>query len=119
VKPSAKIWYAASVLLAFKLERGKQARLPVWENVYLIQANSPAEARKRAEALGRAEAGQEVVELEGKPARVVFAGVRKILTCAANPARPGPSTVSKLHDGMEANLRKLVRGEAVSVVYEE
>lgn len=126
---SANRWYSASVILVFKLKRRKQANLPVWENVYLIKADSVAAARKRAEALGRAEASQEGLELNGKPARLVFGGVRKVISCAADPALPGDSTVTSIHDGVEAtfssflvkkaDLKKLIRGDAVKVLYEE
>ncbi|XXF79109.1 DUF4288 domain-containing protein [Myxococcaceae bacterium GXIMD 01537] len=124
------IWYAASVILYFRLKKGRQRHFPVWENVYLIKARGAAEARERAEALGRSETAQEGIELNGKPAELVFGGVRKLVSCAADPSVPGESTVTKLYDGVEAtystfvaksraDLEKLIKGESVSAVYEE
>ncbi|CAM3526387.1 DUF4288 domain-containing protein [Corallococcus soli] len=130
MKRKQRLWYAASVVLFFRRTTGRQRTFPVWENVYLIEASNDEEARQRAEALGRAEAGQEGLKLNGKPAELVFGGVRKVVSCAANPAVPGKSTVAKLYDGIEAtystfvvqsrkDLEKLIQGEPVSVLYEE
>jgi hypothetical protein len=125
-----RLWYAASVLLFFRRKTGRQRTFPVWENVYLIQASNDDEARQRAEELGRAEASQDGLELNGKPAELVFGGVRKVVTCAADPTISGESTVAKLYDGVEvtyssfiiesrADLEKLIEGKPVTVVYEE
>ncbi len=59
----------------------------------------------------------------------VFAGIRKVPCCAANPERSGVPEVTTVHDGIEAtyssftlasarDLRKLVSGRAVELVYE-
>lgn len=130
MKQTRQFWYAASVILVFRLKTGRQRSFPVWENVYLIEAGNDAEARQRAEELGRAETAQEGIELNGKPAELVFGGVRKVVSCAADPAVPGESMVSKLYDGVEAtysslvvksraDLEKLIKGKPVTVVYEE
>ncbi len=125
-----RLWYAASVVLFFRRKAGRQRSFPVWENVYLIKAGSHDEARQRAEALGRANAGQDGIELNGKPVELVYGGVRKVVTCAANPALPGESTVTKFHDGVEAtyssfvvkskaDLEKLINGKQVEIQYDE
>lgn len=125
-----RLWYAVSVVLFFRLKRGRQRSFPVWENVYLIKASSADEARQRAEELGRAEATSDGLELDGKPAELVYGGVRKVVTCAADPAAPGESTVAKLYDGVEAtystfvvksraDLEMLIKGQPVAVVYQE
>jgi hypothetical protein len=124
-------WYAASVVMYFQLEDEPQAEFYLWENVYLIDAVDAAQARQKAEALGRLEEGDDDGSLRwnGKPARQVFGGIRKLLTCS-------PSLLSrtanneKLEDGMEAtysafmvssreDLDTFIRGEPVKVIYEE
>lgn len=122
-------WFAASVILYFKFKTGSQREFPVWENVYLIRARSPSAARRRAESLGRAEALVDGVEWNGKPASLVYGGIRKVVSCAANPATASASTVSEIHDGTEATysqytvtstaLKALIAGEAATVRYDE
>ena len=127
-----KTWYAASVVMFFRLKSGRQKKFSAWENVYLIASNSPEEAMVRAEELGQGSAStsDEGVTWGGKPADIVFGGVRKLLTCAADPASGEMSPVTKLHDGVEATystftvksraeLDALIRGDAVSVLYDE
>lgn len=124
-------WFAASVVMYFRLKDEPQAEFYVWENVYLIDAPDAAVARAKAEALGKLEEGDDdgSLKLNGKPAEQVFGGVRKVLTCA-------PSLLSdsidnaRLEDGTEAtysaftvsnrqDLEAFIRGEPVRVVYEE
>lgn len=125
-----KIWYAASVIMFVRLEKGRQRRFPVHENIFLIAARSVDEARKRAEELGRAEEEPRGLEWNGRPAAMLFGGVRKIVSCSANPAVPGPSEVTKLSDGVEATystflvksrkeLTALIQGRATALIYEE
>jgi hypothetical protein len=125
-----KRWCAASVILVVQFKSGRQRTFPVWENVYLIAARSTEEARRRAEALGRAEENLEGLTWKGKPAKMVFGGVRKVVFCAADPAVRGGHAVTKLYDGVEltyssmmlksaADLDALIRGKPVTVVYEE
>ena len=123
------VWYAVSVLIA--LERKKKPRYLVFENVYLFRAHSPGEARKKAALLGQDDANAQTdMRWDGTPVRVVFVGVRKVVSCAANPSGPRDPRVYRMHDGVEATysrfvlsgkteLRRLVDGKPVSVVYEE
>jgi hypothetical protein len=125
-----KEWYAASVILFFRLKGGRQRKFTAWENVYLIAARNPEEAMVRAEELGRqaADAGDEMT-WNGKPAETVFGGVRKLITCAAGPDSD-ESVVTKIHDGVEvtyssftvnskAELEALIRGKSVAILYDE
>lgn len=122
-------WYAVHVIMFFKVKRGKQQVFPVWENIYLVNAKGPAQAKRRGEALGRAEE-EDGLTWEGKPVTMVFGGIRKVMSCAADPTRPGPSDVKKLYDGVEAtfnayavasrkDLNALIAGKNARVVYEE
>ncbi|MBZ4419651.1 DUF4288 domain-containing protein [Myxococcus sp. RHSTA-1-4] len=125
-----KVWFAASVIMYFRLKSGRQRTFPIQENVFLIFARDFDEARIRAEELGRAEESQEGTRWNGKPVEVVFGGVRKVVSCAADPAVPGSSDVTKLYDGVEATyssflvksraeLDALIQGKPATVVYEE
>lgn len=128
-RSSTGAWYAVSVILA--MQRRKKPKFLAFENVYLVHATSSAEARKKGAALGRAEArAQEGLTWNGEPAHMVFGGVRKTVSCAANPALPGDGYVVRLHDGAEATFsrflvdgtaeyRKLLAGKPAKVIYEE
>lgn len=124
-------WFAASVVMYFRLKDEPQAEFHVWENVYLVDAPDAAQARAKAEALGKLEEGDDSGSLKfnGKPAEQVFGGVRKVLTCAPSLLSDSVDN-AKLEDGMEAtysaftvsnrqDLDAFIRGEPVRVVYEE
>jgi hypothetical protein len=124
-------WYAAHVVLYFELREEPQEGYSVMENVYLVQAATDDEASARAEKRGRAACVEdESLTVNGKPARLVFGGVRKLIACAVNPERSGPAEVETLEDGVEATysflvvsnrqeLDALIKGEPVRILYEE
>lgn len=123
-------WYAASLIYVFKLRTGKQKRFSVWEDVCLVEASSGAVAQRKAERLGKArEDDDQTWEVGGRPARLVFAGVRKVLTIAnpvsgpsldAGPPRHGTEvTFSTFILKSKRDLDKLVSGRSVPVIYEE
>lgn len=126
---TATSWYAVSAILA--MQRRTRPRYLVFENVYLVRAKSPVDARKRGAILGQAEArAQDGLTWNGQPAQMVFGGIRKVVACAANPGLPGDGTVTRIHEGAEATysrflvqgkaeFRKLIEGKPVPVVYEE
>jgi hypothetical protein len=103
----------------------------VFENVYLVLGRTVSEARRKGAALAKAEARTGgVVEVGEFRGSLKFRGIRKVLWCAANPARRGPSHAAKLHDGMEASysrflvsdanaLARLSAGKPVNLSYEE
>jgi hypothetical protein len=77
-------WYAAHVLLYVELLDGAQDHYTVWENIYLISAQSDAEAFDRAEALGRLEEKADEDSghtADGRPARFRYAGIRRLAEC--------------------------------------
>lgn len=128
------MWFAGHVLLYFDEGRRKQAAFIVWENVYLVFARTPRDAAKKAEALGRAECGEQgELEVDGRPARLAFGGVRKVISCAADPAAKDggrTSRVALLYSGVEATfseflvrgkkrLRSLIAGRPTSVEYQK
>ena len=121
-------WYAASAIFVFRVRSGKQRRFPVWENVYLIEATSDVDALRKAEQLAK---DQQVTDatltLDGKPAELSYAGIRKVLTIE-NPFPADPNadrprdgtevTYSEFTVSSEKEIKKLLRGERLSVVYE-
>jgi hypothetical protein len=124
-------WYAASVVMYFQLKDEPQDDFYIWENVYLIDAPDGAEARRKAEYFGRLEEGDDdgTLTWNGRPAKQVYGGIRKLLTCAPSlSSRTGDN--GTIEDGTEATfsafmvssrkeLEAFIRGESVQVTYEE
>jgi len=123
-------WYAASAILYFKhRDRKPQKQFLVWENVYLIQAASPAKAKAEAKKLGKADALDDPEQtLNGQFVKTVFAGLSKLVEVGPSPIRLGPLPVKKLESGVEATwsefvvkseaeVKQLVAGKPVRLVY--
>lgn len=118
--------YAAHIIMAIKYRDPPQDDIPCYENVVLIEAGSDDEAWDKAEQLGREDAAREDPSLrwDDRPARLEFAGVRKVIACQprglAERIESGAElTYSQMSVRSEADLRKLVDGEPVEVVYDE
>ncbi len=117
-------WYAASAVFVYRVREGKQSRFPVLENVYLIEADSDEDALKKAEELGKSRSiDDETMTLDGRPARLDYAGIRKLLTienpfpAQPNTDQPGHGTEVTYSDFTVANekdLKRLVGGKSVS-----
>lgn len=117
-------WFAAHVILYVQYKEHRQKSYPFWENVYLIRAESTDEAFAKAEKLGRMYEGDSEGSFrwEGKPARWVFAGVRKLTTCEDPEERPGDGseiTYTQMRVRTREALDKLLRGDRVGVQYIE
>jgi len=67
-------WYAASAILYVKFKDGRQDRYPVWENVYLIDADGDDSAFHLAEERARRCEGDSEGSFtwDGRPATWVF-----------------------------------------------
>jgi hypothetical protein len=122
-------WYAASIIIVTKLRAGMQTEFPVSEDVYLVEADTADEALQKAEAIGTSSVADDPsLTLGGQPARDYFAGIRKVIT-VMNPFPDEPDrerpyhgtevTYSRYRLGHEGDIDKLVRGEPVSVIYED
>ncbi|MBV9124494.1 MAG: DUF4288 domain-containing protein, partial [Planctomycetes bacterium] len=76
-------WFAAHLVMYVQLKEPSPGPVTVWENIVLIKAQSEGEAFEKAQRRGHEEAGDEegTFRWDGKPARWVFAGVRKLTTC--------------------------------------
>src|SRR5579884_3830901 len=113
-------WYAAHLILYVRLKEGPQRKYPVWENIVLIKARTDEEAFAKAEKRGQEEAGDDdgTFRWGGKPARWVFAGVRKVTLCEDPESRPDDGTevsYTELEVDSEQAVRKLVAGQPVAV----
>ena len=122
------MWYAAHIVMAIRYENpDDQHDYPVWENVVLVRADSDEKALQKADCLGRSEEddGSEGLRWQGKPARWVFAGVRKLIECRTpddpqDRLRTGTEvTYSQMVLDSREALEKFVNGEPVPVLYEE
>lgn len=119
-------WYAAHIVVYFRCKDGIQPSFDLWENIVLIEADSFEQAFEKARRIGKEEEANpdETLTYFGKPAEVVFAGVRKIIHCIYqdmdSPASVPPGdgseiTFSTFSVQSEADIRKLVTDEAVDV----
>lgn len=87
-------WYAAHLIMYFKYRHARQRSFLVWENVVLIHAADSEEAYAKAERRGREEEAcdDETLTMGGRPAKMLFAGVRKVTLCVDPHERPGDGT---------------------------
>lgn len=116
------MWYAAHVIMAFRYREGSQQTFPVYENVFLIEADSSRAAHDRAVEIGRAEASYDDPSLTYNEVAVrkTFEGVRKVVQCDPPDriASGSEVTYSEISVTSEEDLRRLVAGEQVTVEYE-
>ena len=73
--PEGDCWYIAGLVLEHTIEGDR--RNVVHVNTHLIEANSPEEAYRKADALGLA-GEQQYLNTEGKQVRVTFRGLRDL-----------------------------------------
>jgi Domain of unknown function (DUF4288) len=121
-------WYSASLINVVRLRAGEQVSFPVWEDVCLIEAMNDDEAIRKATDLGKSrECDDPTLTLNDNPATMFFLGVRKVSRIdnpldvpePAAPVQGSEVAFSKYNVSTIEDLEKLVRGESVSVVYEE
>ena len=133
-------WYAAHLISYAEFLDGNQDRYVLYENVVLIEENSADVDKSFEVALQLAqEIGQtypyndpiadEKLTVDGRPAKWVFAGVRKLIKCSEitytgddrGPALVHGTEVTYSHMVVDSEdaLLKLMNGEAVMVRYEE
>jgi hypothetical protein len=118
-------WYAASAVVLFRFKEGEQDVFPVWENVYLVHAQSIDEAEQKASELARQTEGDDGGSLtcNGRLARKEFCGIRKVVTISnINAPKDEPTdgaeiTFSEMEVNSAADLKALAAGECVTVKY--
>ncbi len=122
-------WYAAHIILLTKFLDGVQDSYPIWENVVLINADTPDEAYAIADKKGEAEASVGSHSHNGRPAVWVYAGTRKLNECLEyfDPAERVPDgteeygtevTYSSFVLPDEEAMQKLLANRDVTVLYE-
>ncbi len=113
-------WYAAHILMYVKRPGKLHGKIPVWENIVLIKANSEEAAFAKAEQRGKQDEGNDdgTFRWHGERAAWVYAGIRKMTLCEDSERRPGDgSEVS--YTEMEVNsqqaLWSLLEGKPIAV----
>ena len=121
------MWYAAHIIMSVQFKNPEdQTSYPVWETIVLIQASTSEQAWDKAEQRGRDEEtdGSDGFTWNRKPARWVFAGVRKVIECRSDDEKDRPVdgaevSYSEMSVPDKESLTKLANGRPVSVQYEE
>jgi len=120
-------WYTASLIQTIKLKNSQQDIYPVYEDNILIEANSVKEAFEKADSIG-IEVSQidDQLELNGKPAEMVYMGVRKMIEIHDSLSTTDSLKIDKPYSGVEVSysylevdseekLNQLAQGKAVVV----
>lgn len=119
------MWYSAHVIMHLKPNGQRTGKRLVWENIILVQGDSPEIALEKAKKAGveDQEYCSEGLTVDGKPAKMVFLGVRKLIECRTvgdvedKPADGSEVSFSEFLVEGDDDLRKLARGDAVKVIY--
>jgi len=119
-------WYAGHIVMCLELKDDPQDVFMVYENIVLIGAESSEEALLKAEAQGQSEADllDDSTTLDGKPARWIYKGVRKVVSCVCYPREQRPVSGDELTYNTYYlksldEVAKLARGESVSLEYDD
>jgi len=117
-------WFASHVVVAVHVrDAGGQAAFPVYENVLLVEAASPSEAKALALSMAKeqAHAQSDGFTWEGKAARLEALGVRKVIECDDSdlPPHHGTEVTYSMFLVVPACLHALLKGERVELTYFE
>lgn len=120
-------WYAAHAIMVFVLKEQEQKEFSVWENIYLVEAETPDKAREKAEECARDFEGDSdgTLTINDKPATLQFRGIRKLITVSninSDDDLPGDGaeiSYSSFVVKSKTDLEKLITGEPVSIFYED
>jgi hypothetical protein len=114
------LWYAAHILMYVKRKSKTPDKIPVWENIILIKAESEEAAFAKAQERGKQDEGDDdgTFVWAGQPAEWVFAGVRKLTLCEDPEKRPTDGceiSYTEMELPSEQALRALVEGKPATV----
>jgi len=128
-------WFAAHVVMYVKYKNTEtQSDYPVYENIYLIEAESVDIAYEKAHKIGKKNEGDSAGTFMWgeEPAQWIFGGIRKLIECQNSPEQliAEPNGNNKPLDGSEItysqfivknreNLEKLINGQDVKLLYSE
>jgi hypothetical protein len=116
-------WFAAHVVMHYQLTDGPQDRYTGYENIFLVEAETPDQAIERGRARGREDetdcAG--TMTMDGRAARLAFVGVRKVVKVQNAPGGRHPAagdeiTYSEFEVADSDELRRFATGDAVPLV---
>lgn len=118
------MWFAAHIIMSLRVRDGEQDLFPVWENIVLFDTESRPAAERLAQTHGQEE--EAVSDLSftwnGRPARWVFAGVRKIISCENEHLPPSNGTEVSYSEFVLRSIEdveRLSKGETIELAYEE
>ena len=116
-------WFAAHVVMHFQLTNGPQDRHTGYENIYLVEADTPKQAIDRGAELGREDETDcsGTLTVDGQSARLVFVGVRKVVKVLHTPGNSAPAAGDEIsYSEFEVAdgdiLRRFAAGEAVPLM---
>jgi Domain of unknown function (DUF4288) len=116
-------WFAAHVIMHYQMTEGVQDRYTGYENIFLVEANTPEEAIEHGAARGREDEGDcsGTLTVDGRPARLVLDGVRKVVKVLHAPRDRHPAagdeiSYSEFEIADADLLRRFATGEAVPLV---
>lgn len=113
-------WYAAHLLMYVRRKNNPHGKVPVWENIVLIKAESEEAAFAKAEERGKSDEGDDggTFRWHGEPATWVYAGIRKLTLCDDAERRPGDGTevtYSEMEVSSEQAVWSLLEGKTTAV----
>lgn len=128
-------WYAAHAIFYYQYKNDYQDRYYVYENIYLIEADQIEYVYEKVNQIAKLHEGDDYGTLvyDGKPACLVFGGIRKIIQCQQEPINDGVNVSgkdTKPQNGTEITyslllvrnkkqLKKLIEGSPAKILYIE
>jgi Domain of unknown function (DUF4288) len=123
-------YYIAHVIIWVKYKDGNQTEYPVWENIYLIKADTEEEAWEKAEQEGKGyPSPEDDLTVDGRSAEWVYGGVRKVIHSVSGDFIN--IQIDLAHEDIaeltwneftvpdEESLEKLIAGGPVNLSYDE
>lgn len=123
-------YYIAHVIIWVRYKDGNQDDYPVWENVYLIKADTNEEAWEKAEKEGRSyPSSNDDLTFDDRPAEWIYGGVRKVIHSISGDSIN--VQIDLMHEDVaeltwneftlpdKESLDKLIAGKPVSIRYDE
>jgi hypothetical protein len=113
-------WYCAHIVMRMRYRVGPQQPLFLMENIVLLQAPTPEEARIQATTRGHLDSNEDdpTFTCDDRPAYWEFAGVRQLISCDDEDDRPASGTeVTYLEYRVESedDIARLLSGQGTRV----
>lgn len=113
-------WYAASLVIYLKFDKGPQDCFLTWEDVCLVNASSRHNAMVKARRFGRERQNDPGSTVwNNRPGQWVFAGVRQLIDLPeSGKCVPGDGievSFAKFFVRRTEDFHKLIQGETVTV----